>query len=399
MIEPISNIAPLREDLSKLVPDSFLITTAFKRWTVQIGINDVWKQYLDSVKVPIVGYYPLDNIPGDALTLLLNDYCKDTENLGSFIFQLLELYSKENDGDFDVDDICKDLEIINVSKDTIDKIKTLNKKSKKIEEDEDVLTEEQKVRKKEDEYKRLINAPNSKEAIHKYLEWYNAALMYLSDHYTITTSDYAKFKSLDNSGNGYTLCNNYQSIYAIYNLLMKNASKQIVVGNQSKKKTPMVFISHASVDTKFAEALVDMLEGIGLNQSTLFCSSVDGYKIPLGQNIFDYLYALFQEHELFVIFVHTPNYYKSPACLNEMGAAWVLKTNYYSILSKDMSFDDMKGVVKPDTISIKVDKDEDAPGRLTELKDKLIKILKLEPIDEILWERKRNNFLRLVNSL
>jgi hypothetical protein len=58
----------------------------------------------------------------------------------------------------------------------------------------------------------------------------------------------------------------------------------------------------------------------------------------------------------------------------------------------------MKGVVKSNTISIKVDDRTDASGRLTELKDKLIEIFELEPIDEILWERKRNNFLTLVNS-
>lgn len=400
MIEPISNIAPLREDLAKFVPDSFLITTAFKRWIVQNELNGIWKQCFDYVRSQSRGIIMGDDYSyeaGKALTVLLNNYYKDKESLGGFVFLLLELYSKEKDGDLDVDDICKDLEIVDVSQKTIDKIKALSRKSKKI--DEVVLTEEQKVRKIEDEYKLLVNSPNSKEATNKYLEWFNVALMYLSDYYTIANPDYARFKSLDNSGNGYTLYTNYRSIYAIYNLLMKNASKQIIGENENKKKTPMVFISHASEDKEFVEALVDMLEGIGLNSSTLFCSSVDGYKIPLGQNIFDYLYALFQEHELFVIFVHTPTYYTRPVCLNEMGAAWVLKTDYCSILSKDMSFDYMKGVVESNTISIKVDDNKDAPGRLTELKNKLTEILELKPIDEIQWERKRNNFLTIVNSL
>jgi hypothetical protein len=349
MIGPLPNIVPLREDLSKLIPDSFFLTTAFKRWIVKIKINNVWTQCLNYAKKNnnsfiMQGEDGESYNSGIALTVLMNDFYHNNskDRLGNFIFLLLEFYSKEIDGGIDVNDICKDLEIIDVSKETIDKIKTLNKESEEPEKKEVVLTEKQKIRNIECEYKRLIGSPNSKEAIEKYLEWFNAALMYLSDHYTITNPDYARFKSLDNGGNGYTLCANYRSIYAIYNLLMKNASKQIIGENENKKKTPMVFISHASEDHLFVDALVDMLEGIGLNRNMLFCSSVAGYKIPLGQNIFDYLYALFQEHELFVIFVHTPNYYKSPVCLNEMGAAWVLKTDYCSILSKDMSFDDMK---------------------------------------------------------
>ena len=78
-----------------------------------------------------------------------------------------------------------------------------------------------------------------------------------------------------------------------------------------------------------------------------------------------------------------------------MGAAWVLKTDFCSILTKDMEFKDMTGVVNNSTLSIKVNS-EDAPARLTEMKDKLVNMLGLIPIDEIKWERKRTYFLRLV---
>lgn len=47
----------------------------------------------------------------------------------------------------------------------------------------------------------------------------------------------------------------------------------------------MVFISHSSKDKEFAEALVDLLESIGLNKDTLFCSSVAGYGLGLSKNI------------------------------------------------------------------------------------------------------------------
>lgn len=167
---------------------------------------------------------------------------------------------------------------------------------------------------------------------------------------------------------------------------------------QEKVKSPMVFISHSSKDKKFVEALVVMMEDIGFDRSNLFCSSVDGYGIGLSEDIFETLRALFREHNLFVIFIHSPRYYKSPVSLNEMGAAWVLRTDFCSFLTTDMDFNMMKGVVNGSTLSIKVNA-EDIEARLTELKDKLTHLFHLSPIDSIKWERKRNAFLKAVNDI
>ena len=125
--------------------------------------------------------------------------------------------------------------------------------------------------------------------------------------------------------------------------------------NAVDEKSPMVFISHSSRDKAFVEELVSLLEDLGLDESNLFCSSVDGFGIGLGENIFETLRDLFSKHKLFVIFVHSPRYYESAVSLNEMGAAWVLKTDFVSILTRDMEFGMMKGVVGSDKISIKVD--------------------------------------------
>lgn len=163
-------------------------------------------------------------------------------------------------------------------------------------------------------------------------------------------------------------------------------------------KTPMVFISHSSKDKPFVEALVSLLEDIGFDKSNLFCSSVDGYGIALSKDIFETLRSLFNEHNLYVIFIHSPRYYKSTVSLNEMGAAWVLKTDFCSFLTPDMDFNKMSGVVNGSTISIKVDT-EDAPSRLSELKNLLIQMFRLTSIDETKWERKRNTFLKQVKSI
>lgn len=179
---------------------------------------------------------------------------------------------------------------------------------------------------------------------------------------------------------------------------MENVSSQNVEQDvSSSKKSPIVFISHSSKDKDFVDALVNLLEEIGLDENTLFCSSVSDYGVPLGENIFNYLKAQFQEHEIFVIFVHTPNYYQSPICLNEMGAAWILHADCCSFLSKNMKFEDMKAVANSDTVCIKVD-NSDAAARLNELKDRLESIFGKTELSPNKWERKRNMFLKIVNA-
>ncbi len=163
-------------------------------------------------------------------------------------------------------------------------------------------------------------------------------------------------------------------------------------------KNPMIFISHSSKDKPFVEALVSLLEDIGFDKSNLFCSSVDGYGIALSKDIFETLRSLFNEHNLYVIFIHSPRYYKSAVSLNEMGAAWVLKTDFCSFLTADMDFNKMSGVVNGSTIAIKVDT-EDVPSRLSELKNLLIQMFSLPLIDETKWDRKRNIFLKQVLSI
>lgn len=166
---------------------------------------------------------------------------------------------------------------------------------------------------------------------------------------------------------------------------------------KTEDKSPMVFISHSSKDKDFANALVNLLESLGMNNTNIFCSSVNGYGIPLSENIFDTLRSLFEKHNLFVLFIHSPRYYESPVSLNEMGAAWVLKSDFCSLLTSDMEFNQMTGVVNNNSISIKVDS-EDAPAHLNELKDKLASVFNLKSINGTQWERKRKEFLDSVKK-
>ena len=233
-----------------------------------------------------------------------------------------------------------------------------------------------------------------------YHEWYDNAYVYFKSFESLLKNpDFQAFVNAEKDGNCFVLAHVYDTISPSYKVLMKITENLKDDNTETMTTKPYkVFISHSSKDKEFVEALVELLESIGFDPSTLFCSSVDGYGIGLSKDIFETLRGLFKEYNLYVIFVHSPNYYLSPVSLNEMGAAWVLKTDFCSFLTTNMSFDGMKGVVNGSTISIKVD-NADAPARLTELKDHLLSLFGLNDIDSIKWERKRKAFLEKVTSI
>lgn len=163
-------------------------------------------------------------------------------------------------------------------------------------------------------------------------------------------------------------------------------------------KTPLVFISHSHGDEAFVVALVNLLEDVGFTKDTLFCSSVREYGIPLSGDIFETIRELFLEHDLYVIFVHSPRFYGSAVSLNEMGAAWVLKTDFCSFLTNDMEYGLMKGVVNNAKLSIKVNEKE-APSLLNDLYKHLVAVFSLQELDINKWEHKRDQFLSAVRNL
>lgn len=405
MIEINTKIEPLREDLVKIIKPSFLLSTPYKRWLVSRKLDNLWKQYvLDAKEMgwPLYSEANYDEYIADKAQILLLNYfwAQDSKKFVSFICDLLRLYYEETKECIDVTDIRRDMEAIDIEDNLIKQLDDICE-DEPVEEIAEpiVLTEEKKIRQLESTYKELSKIEeNSQETIDAYLEWHKTALLYLSHFYTEKNSDFKEFKDLDNSGSGYVLNSKFNKIYAKYNLLMANVNYMPVDDNENKKKSPMVFISHSSKDKDFVEALVNLLEDIGLNKNTLFCSSVAEYGLGLSADIFDTLRELFKSHDLYMIFIHSPRYYQSPVSLNEMGAAWVLRTDFCSILTADMDFTDLRGVINGSTIGIKVDAD-DATFQLNDLYKKVQDMFNLTPLDSNLWERKRNAFLRLVNAI
>lgn len=166
-----------------------------------------------------------------------------------------------------------------------------------------------------------------------------------------------------------------------------------------KDKPYKVFISHSGDDIAFVNELVKLLEFLGVDTpDKLLCSSIKGYQIPTSEDFAEYILKQFYDYNLFVIIVHSHNYYSSPYSLNEMGAAWVLKTDFFSFLVKGFEYNDMEGVINQRAISVKVDVD-DAGARLNELKNKLVSLFKPQGVNESRWETLRDEFLAKVNTL
>jgi hypothetical protein len=159
-------------------------------------------------------------------------------------------------------------------------------------------------------------------------------------------------------------------------------------------KKPKIFISHSSADIEFVKPVVELLEDIGVRHKELFCSSVPGYGIPLGEDIYDYLRKQFDDYDLHVILFLSDNYYLSAACLNEMGAAWVLKNRNTIILAPGFEYQSIKGAVNPRQISMKLDTvDDEIKKNLGDLKDIIINDFNLSPLADIRWEKKRDRFI------
>lgn len=165
-------------------------------------------------------------------------------------------------------------------------------------------------------------------------------------------------------------------------------------------KPSKIFISHATDDKEYVTKLVELLDGMGLDQTQIFCSSLPGYDIPVGKDIFEYLREQFQNFKLHVLLMHSKNYYKSAASLNEMGAAWVLRNDCTSFLLPGFDFKDMTGAINGKTIAIKLDNDEtEVKDKLNQLYDTVIDEFELTPKTGIIWERKRDRFIKEVKEI
>jgi hypothetical protein len=146
------------------------------------------------------------------------------------------------------------------------------------------------------------------------------------------------------------------------------------VSNEQKDKlnTNMkIFISHSSKNSDYGNALVELLIGVGVHGDNIIFTSNDAYGIPIGQNIFNWLKNRINEKP-HVIYLLSPQYYSSVACLNEMGAAWIVENEHTMIFTQDFnlsSYEFQNGALDPREIGFFINN----PDRLTSFLESLKK--------------------------
>jgi hypothetical protein len=162
----------------------------------------------------------------------------------------------------------------------------------------------------------------------------------------------------------------------------------------------VIFLSHCSNDKKYGDSLRDLIIGLGLKNNQLIYTSHPLHKIPLDQNIYEYLRNNL-EHSVFMIFLWSNDYLDSPACLNEMGAAWLAQKDYTHLFVPNFNFDNPKFrqcAVDTNRIGTVLNGDSTCKSNMIEFKDKIFRIFNLS-IDEQSWTVLLDNFIAEINNI
>ncbi|MFH6988415.1 toll/interleukin-1 receptor domain-containing protein [Flavobacterium collinsii] len=131
-----------------------------------------------------------------------------------------------------------------------------------------------------------------------------------------------------------------------------------------------IFISHSSKNANYGQALVDLLVAVGVNNEQIIFTSNDAFGIPTGQNIFNWLRARITEKP-YVVYLLSSEYYSSIACLNEMGAAWVVENEHTIIFTpefKASSPEFQSGALDPREMGFKINNHDRVTGFIETLR-------------------------------
>lgn len=152
---------------------------------------------------------------------------------------------------------------------------------------------------------------------------------------------------------------------------------------------PLIFISHKSDDKKYGDALRAFIVGLGVKDSQLIYTSHPLNKIPMDANIYDYLRQHINSN-IFMIILWSNSYLDSPACLNEMGAAWVVQADYTNIYVPSFAFDNPKYhqcAVDTRKMGAILNGDSQCKASMIELKEKIQSLFHLKE------DEQRTNYL------
>jgi len=170
---------------------------------------------------------------------------------------------------------------------------------------------------------------------------------------------------------------------------------ELSITKNTEKTNMKIFISHSSKNANYGNALVQLLTGIGIKSEQIIFTSNSAFGIPIGQNIFNWLKDRINEKP-YVIYLLSPEYYSSVACLNEMGAAWVIEIQHSMIFTPNFkieSYEFQNSALDPREIGFYIN-DED---RLTGFIESLKAAFEISP-NQVLINQKCRNFIQQLEA-
>ena len=162
-------------------------------------------------------------------------------------------------------------------------------------------------------------------------------------------------------------------------LYTKDEKETILTTNEKDVNNPIIFLSHCSEDKSYGNALQKFIIRLGVKNNQLIYTSHPLHKIPLDSNIYDYLRMNINTKNL-MIFLWSDSYLESPACMNEMGAAWVTQSDYTNIYVPNFSFGNPKYhecAVDTHKMGAVLKGDNHCKTAMIELKDKILALFGL----------------------
>lgn len=175
----------------------------------------------------------------------------------------------------------------------------------------------------------------------------------------------------------------------------QNSSTIVQYDETGNNSEPLIFLSHKSDDKPYADALERFITGLGVKNNQLIYSSHPLHKIPLDANIYDYLRKNIYS-KIFMIILWSNRYLESPACLNEMGAAWVVQSDYTNIYVPSFSFGNPKYhecAVDTRKMGAVLNGDSNCKASMIELKNKIQSLFNLAD-DEQKTQFLLDNFIK-----
>jgi len=153
----------------------------------------------------------------------------------------------------------------------------------------------------------------------------------------------------------------------------------IPVEYSQREKTPIIFLSHSSTDKRYGDTLREFITGLGVKDSQLIYTSHQLHKVPLDENIYDYLRKSIDSN-IFIIFLLSDEYFSNAICLNEMGAVWVRRSDYTNIFTPDFDFNNEKFhncVIDTKKMGVNLKGDSQCKASMIELKNKILSMFNL----------------------